>query len=307
MLFSVEDTGVGIPAHEVPRIFEKFHRAHEQAGRSYEGTGIGLALTQELVKLHGGQMQVESTFGQGTNFTVLIPVGNAHLPQEQLSVEQAPTETGIFGKSIVEEAGRWAPVVQEDSSSDQSTSSPAVVPLRRSVWLPPSTAGSTVLIVDDNEDVRRFVKGVLMQCYSVVEAANGRDALTLIHNAQPDLIISDVMMPGSVNGFRLLKVLRASSSIPFIFVSAEASEKARLDGLQAGADDYLAKPFSPDELMARVHTLLDNGRMRKELEKRVREMSKDLLESEARFRYSYLDYKSNLDCFATCLLRVFSN
>lgn len=293
MVFSVQDTGIGIPAHEVPRIFENFHRAHDQKGRSFEGTGMGLALTQALVNLHGGKMEVESTFGHGTTFTVYIPVGKSHLPSNQVSTE-SNIEDNVrqYGKSIVDEAESWgdpnaqsdipADTIRTESSSSQSSN---VVSLSN-ILIPPSTRGSKVLIADDNEDMRRFVKGVLLQFYQVLEAPNGQVALAMAMEQQPDLILSDIMMPG-LDGFGLLKVLRSSPqtrSVPFVLLSAYAGDKARVDGLLAGADDYLAKPFSPKELIARVHTLLDNARMRVELEKRVREVSKDLIESEERFR-----------------------
>jgi CheY-like chemotaxis protein len=308
MLFIVQDTGTGIPAHEVHRIFENFHRAHDQKGRSFEGTGMGLALTQELVKLHGGKMEVESTFGQGTIFTVFIPVGNSHLPHSQISVDNpldAKKDDSIersYGESIVEEAQRWdsreplfdvedlAPTqVDLGVTATASTSSETNTALQTHIWIPPSSRGCTILVADDNEDMRRFVKGVLSQSYEVLEASNGQIAFAIAMEHQPDLILSDIMMPG-LDGFGLLKVLRSSPqtrSIPFVLLSANADETARVDGLVAGADDYLAKPFSPRELIARVHTLLDNARMRVELEKRVKEISKDLRESEERFRYVF--------------------
>jgi CheY-like chemotaxis protein len=300
MIFSVRDTGIGVPAHEIHRIFEKFHRAHNQKGRSFEGTGMGLSLTQELVNLHGGKMEVESAFGKGSTFSVYIPVGNSHLPENQLSIEPGgPVEDDKdvqYGQSIIDEAKRWAAQDQIDSlqplyssfitleSSSSSDSGNAV--LQSKVSFPPSTRGSRILVADDNEDMRRFVKGVLLQFYDVLEASNGQIALAMAIEQQPDLILSDIMMPG-LDGFGLLKVLRSSPqtrSIPFVLLSANAGDKARVEGLVAGADDYLAKPFSPKELIARVHTLLDNARMRVELEKRVKEVSKDLMDSEERFR-----------------------
>jgi DNA-binding response OmpR family regulator len=140
--------------------------------------------------------------------------------------------------------------------------------------------------VDDNADMRQFVKGVLLQFYGVLEASDGQFAWRLAIEQQPDLILSDVMMPG-LDGYALLKGLRSSPqtrSIPFVLLSANAGDKARIEGLVAGADDYLAKPFSPKELIARVHTLLENSRMRIALELRVKEVSKDLRDSEERFR-----------------------
>jgi CheY-like chemotaxis protein len=303
MLFIVSDTGTGIPGHEVHRIFENFHRAHDQKGRSFEGTGMGLALTQELVKLHDGKMEVESTFGQGSTFTVFIPVGNAHLPQAQISANANAFQEGdsqmLYGESIVDEARRWdareelfdpstsAPTEQPTTIADSTSSDgSANAALQSRIWVPPTSRGCTILVADDNEDMRRFVKGVLSHSYEVVEASNGRIAFSIAVDQQPDLILSDIMMPG-LDGFGLLKVLRSSPQtrqIPFVLLSANADETARIDGLVAGADDYLAKPFSPKELIARVHTLLDNARLRVELEKRVKEISKDLMESEERFR-----------------------
>lgn len=298
MLCTVQDTGIGIPAHEVHRIFENFHRAHNQKGRSFEGTGMGLALTQQLVNIHGGYMEVESIFGHGTTFIIYIPVGTSHLPQHQL-IESDTWDTGQYGQGIVEEAERWATfnahaseivvesgVAPPEYASGTTSSSESGNALPITVMIPPSTRGCRILVVDDSEDMRKFIKGVLLQFYDVLEAPNGRLALETAIERQPDLILSDVMMPG-LDGYGLLKVLRSSPqtrSIPFVLLSANAGDKARIEGLVAGADDYLAKPFSPKELVARVHTLLDNSRMRIALEKRVREVSKDLTESEERFR-----------------------
>jgi CheY-like chemotaxis protein len=304
MLFSVADTGTGIPTHEINRIFEKFHRVHDQKGRSYEGTGIGLALTQELVRLHGGKLEVESTYGRGTMFNVQLRIGNTHLPQEQLvrGPDFADLDTmnsRVYGQSIVEEAGRWAiKEPQSDSPagnpsggkafSTTSSDNHSALALQTGQWVPISSRGCRVLVADDNEDMRRYIKGVLVQFYDVVEASNGQDALAIAVSETPDLILSDVMMPG-LDGFGLLKVLRSSPetrSTPFILLSARAGEDARVEGLLAGADDYLAKPFNARELIARVHTHLDIARMRLELEKRVKERTKDLMESEARYRYA---------------------
>jgi CheY-like chemotaxis protein len=296
MLFTVEDTGIGIPAHEVHRIFENFHRAHNQKGRSFEGTGMGLALTQQLVNLHGGHMKVESTFGQGTSFIVYIPVGNSHLSPQQL-IESDIGEVGQYGRSIVDEAERWgvrdsAGLAVGQSSSEETSeatsSSDSVDVIQPTVVIPLSTRGCRILVVDDNEDMRQFIKEVLLQFYRVLEASDGQTAWQMAIEQQPDLILSDVMMPG-LDGYALLKGLRSSPqtrSIPFVLLSANAGAKARIEGLVAGADDYLAKPFSPKELIARVHTLLDSSRMRIALEKRVKEVSKDLRDSEERFRYS---------------------
>jgi CheY-like chemotaxis protein len=300
MLFSVQDSGTGIPSHEITRIFERFHRVHDQQGRSYEGTGIGLALTQELVKLHDGRLEVESTYGQGTKFTVSIRVGNSHIPQDMIyrgpDNEELLAASRGYGHGVVEEAGRWATSTDRHTGGAvdgvelvraMSTSSSDTVAMQANQWLPITSRGCRVLIADDNEDMRRYVKGVLLQFYEVIEAANGQEALSLAVQEKPDLILSDVEM-GALSGYGLLKVLRASSNtrmIPFILLSAQATEEARVKGLLAGADDYLAKPFNANELIARVHTHLDIARMRVQLEKRVTERTKDLMESQERARF----------------------
>lgn len=301
MLFSVQDSGCGIPSHEIHRIFEKFHRVHDQKGRSFEGTGIGLALTQELVKLHGGKLELESTYGQGTTFSVRIPIGNTHLPKTQLVRSDHPDMVYFsprsYGQSVVEEASQWA---ARDTSkegmrnnggalSTASSDTNSTVALQTSQWVPISSRGCRILIADDSEDMRRYVKGVLLQFYDVIEAPNGQEALSIAVQQAPDLIISDDSMP-SLGGLGLLKVIRSSPetrSIPFILLSAKAGEEARVEGLLAGADDYLAKPFNARELIARVHTHLDIARMRIELEKRVKEKTKDLMESETRYRLCF--------------------
>jgi DNA-binding response OmpR family regulator len=306
MVFSVQDTGTGIPSHEINRIFEKFHRVHDQKGRSYEGTGIGLALTQELVRLHGGQLDVESTYGLGTTFMIKVPIGNGHLPPDQLVTGKDYSDVGIvtprpYGQSVVEEADRWnndsnsntTTALVERPKSAASSETASTVGAGPTSMVPMSSRGCRVLVADDNDDMRRYVKGVLVQFYDVLEASTGQDALALALQEHPDLILSDIMMPG-LSGFGLLKVIRTSPetrTTPFILLSARAGEEARVEGLLAGADDYLAKPFSAKELIARVHTHLDIAKMRVELEKRVKERTKDLMESEERYRYKSFSLK----------------
>ena len=286
MLFSVADSGTGIPPHEINRVFDKFHRVHDQKGRSYEGTGIGLSLTQELVKLHGGKLEVESTYGLGTTFKIQIPVGNSHLPQDQLVRGEdlmSPRTELSYGHSMIEEATRWSNRESHEdrhegrANSIASSDTNSTVTLQTTQWVPISSRGCRILIADDNEDMRRYVKGVLLQFYDIIEAANGYEALALAVQEKPDLILSDIMMP-ELSGYGFLKVIRSSPetrSTPFILLTARAGDEARVEGLLAGADDYLVKPFHARELVARVHTHLDIARMRVELEKRVIERTKD--------------------------------
>ncbi|HZS76415.1 MAG TPA: ATP-binding protein [Ktedonobacteraceae bacterium] len=266
----VQDTGVGIPEEELSHLFERFYRVRNTRARTQEGSGIGLALVQELVRLHGGSIQVESRASEGTTFTVLIPCGYDHLPAERISATPTLTSTALGADPYVEEAIRWLPqpLQQIDSAPEEKGQS-------LSESLPFASISATtpaqllhLLVVDDNADMRDYLKRVLSSFYKVTLANDGDSALQLATSEKPDLIISDVMMPG-LDGFGLLSALRANPqtrSIPFILLSARAGEEAVLEGLQAGANDYLVKPFSARELLARVSVLLEVARLRKEVE-----------------------------------------
>jgi signal transduction histidine kinase len=272
---SVEDTGIGIPASEIPRLFERFYQVKGSQGRTLEGSGIGLSLVQELVKLHGGTVQVSSVEGQGTCFKVVIPTGYAHLPPDRVEASHSVPSTSITpsGNSkasgaspYVEEALWWLPETDEilNPSANPAEQSKGFSP---SYSHTPSSPSNRVLLVDDNADMRDYVKRLLSQRWQVETAANGAIALNLIQQQLPDLVLTDVMMP-EVDGFQLLKALRAdpvTQSIPIILLSARAGEEATVEGLEAGADDYLIKPFSARELMARVETQLQMSRLRQEL------------------------------------------
>ena len=239
---SVIDTGAGIPETELARVFERFHRIEGTPGRTYEGTGIGLALIQELVQLHGGQIAVTSTLGQGSRFDVDIPFGSAHLPPDRIGVADAADIAAFndeqrMGAAFVEEALRWLP--------------DAPLP---TVAVTSGPGRASILIADDNNDMRAYVQSLLAPYYSVRACADGEAAFALALAEPPDLLLSDVMMP-RLDGFQLLAQLRASDTlrhVPVILLSARAGEEARIEGLQAGADDYLAKPFAAAELLARV-------------------------------------------------------
>ncbi|KND04770.1 PAS domain S-box protein [Spizellomyces punctatus DAOM BR117] len=291
VIFAVEDTGTGIPSHEISRIFERFHRVDGQKGRSHEGSGIGLALTQELVRLHGGTVELRSVYGQGSTFSVFLPYGTSHLPQDRLSETNEDVSDYIieskrsYGYAMVEEAKRWLSLSDDDTAEHSSTadSTESSVP---SNTVPSTTRGSKVLLADDNSDMRRYVKTLLSKWWVVTDVADGQQALDAIKQEMPDIIVSDVMMP-VLDGYGLLKVIRSlpeSKMLPVILLSARAGEEARVDGLQLGADDYLEKPFSAKELVARVHTHLELGKLRVELERRVNERTRELAESEWRYK-----------------------
>jgi signal transduction histidine kinase len=262
VVLEVQDTGIGISASEIPRLFERFHRVKGAQGRTFEGSGIGLSLCEELVKLHGGTVQVSSVEGEGSCFRVLIPTGCAHLPADRIGATSTITSTAMGASPYVEEALQW--LTQEngvEAPKNQSGRKIAFSPAY------PRTPSSTrILLVDDNADMRDYVKRLLSERWQVETAANGALALNLIQQQLPDLVLTDVMMP-EVDGFQLLNALRAdpvTKSIPIILLSARAGEEATISGLAAGADDYLIKPFSARELIARVTTQLQMSRLRQE-------------------------------------------
>jgi signal transduction histidine kinase/DNA-binding response OmpR family regulator len=269
----VEDSGVGIPEAEIPRIFDRFHRIEGQAGRTLEGTGIGLALVNELVRLHGGSIVVQSRINVGTVVRVTLPFGSAHLPAEQVCETRGRVAPeGVVTAAFVEEALRWLP-------QDAPAGGPAV----GGVW-GTDTAIATdeaargagrprLLLADDNADMRDYVSRLLGAEYSVLAVADGEAALRAVQMSRPDLVLTDVMMP-RLDGFGLLAGIRgdpALRDLPVILVSARAGDEARVEGLDAGADDYLVKPFSALELLARVRTNLALARIRSQAAEQIRE------------------------------------
>lgn len=246
---TVQDTGTGIPIAELPKIFERFHRVEGAKSRTFEGSGIGLAIVQDMVKMHSGTIHVESTEGTGTLFRITIPKGHAHLSSDNLKPPAASTSTPSKAKEFIEEASRWIPDIANNTVH--------------------SDTKATVLVADDNADMRDYLNRVLLDHdYNVLTAANGREALQVIQARNPDLIISDIMMP-EMNGFELLKAVRqlkTGSRVPIIFLSARAGKEATVEGLAAGADDYLVKPFSSKELIARVRTQLAMVELKSDLE-----------------------------------------
>lgn len=275
---TVRDSGTGIPAEEMPRLFERFHRVENARGRTHEGSGIGLALVQELVKLHGGQITAESEPGRGTTFRVSLPLGSDHLLPSQIVKSQSLAATGVNANAYVEEALRWLPGEGPDAVSEE-------VPANSTAALeyhpPEPDAGEDrprVLVADDNADMRQYIVRLLAPAYQIEAVCDGAKALASAKAAPPDLILTDVMMP-QLDGFGLLREIRMDAStrnIPVIMLSARAGEESRVIGMEAGADDYLVKPFSSRELLARVGAHLQMARLR-------REANEALAQSHARF------------------------
>jgi PAS domain S-box-containing protein len=263
---SVKDTGIGIGEEELPRIFERFHRVEGAQGRSIEGSGIGLALVHELVTLHAGNVGVKSRLGHGSEFTITLPMGElAHSDPAARNLER-PAPKSTTAATFVEEAIRWLPVDTGGESHDAPTT-PAVGP------------NGHIMLAEDNADMRTYLRRLLATHGFTVEAVgDGEAALAAARRRPPDLIVSDAMMP-HIDGFELLAQWRADArlkAIPFVLLSARAGEESRVEGLNAGADDYLTKPFAQAEFVARVTGTLNRSRSRRE---------DTLRESEQRYRF----------------------
>ena len=254
-VLDVSDTGIGVPAHEQPRLFERFHRVENTQARTHEGTGIGLALVKELVNFHGGQIEVCSEPAKGSRFTVRIPFGTSHLAPDRIKAARMLSSTATGPSVYVGEAQRWLPQADPCEEAPQ-----------------PALSGTRVLLADDNADMREYVSRLLRPGYEVIAVTDGEAALAAVRHQPVDLILSDVMMP-KLGGFELLEAVRADprlASIPVILLSARAGEEATVEGLEAGADDYLVKPFSARELLARVTGTLALARTRRELNEKLR-------------------------------------
>jgi signal transduction histidine kinase len=273
----VSDTGCGVAADDLPRLFERFFRGRPSKARTHEGSGIGLSLVQELVKLHGGTIEARSQVGIGTTITLRIPRGHAHLPPERIGPVRTQERAGIGALPFVEEALGWlpdrAPAPRDPDSRDPATQEIAAAnPSPEAAQTDLSQA--RVLVVDDNADIRGYLTRLLGERWQVETASDGAAALEHIRDRVPDLVIADVMMP-VMDGFGLLRAIRASDTfpkLPVMLLSARAGEEASSEGLRAGADDYVIKPFSARELLARVETRLTQARLHA-AERRARELA----------------------------------
>ncbi|MFN8489360.1 MAG: ATP-binding protein [Caldilineaceae bacterium] len=252
----VRDTGVGIPPEALPHLFERFYRVAGAQARTQEGSGIGLALVQELVRLHSGTVEVNSQVGEGSAFYVTIPTGEAHLPADRVNATRTLQSTALNAMPYVEEALRWLPV--QDAALEREQVNEMVSAPR----LPPSTPHATrskrILIADDNADLREYLARLLKPWYTVELVGDGTAALQALHHQLPDLVLADIMMP-RLDGLELLHALRQQEetrNLPVILLSARAGEANSIEGLASGADDYLVKPFSAAELLARIDARL---------------------------------------------------
>jgi len=280
---TVRDTGVGVPAAEVGRLFERFHRVEGAHARTYEGSGIGLALTQELVHLHGGTIRAESVEGQGTTFVVRLPLGAAHLPPEHIQTPDASRPTATGAAAYLAEAERWAPdgavgVVATRLADPLAADHPALPGSGNHGARPRANGDATqrarIVLADDNADMRAYLGRLLGDQYDIETTTNGAEALAAIQRQAPDLVLADIMMP-ELDGFGLLQAVRGDPQVralPVILLSARAGEEAVIEGLNAGADDYLIKPFSARELLSRVAARLEIAQARRQTLARAQQL-----------------------------------
>ena len=251
-VLTVRDTGVGIPDAEMPRLFERFHRIEGQPSRTFEGSGIGLALVQELARQIGGEISAESRVGEGTAFSVTVPLGHGHLAPDRIRPAPASDARPQYAHAYVEEAMSWLPDADVPTTgirADLTEDSAGEVGIDDHV---------RVLIADDNADMRAYLRRLLDDRCEVETVADGAAAWRAIRARKPDLLITDVMMP-VLDGVGLVDRIRNDpdlSDLSVIMLSARAGEESRLEGVAAGADDYLAKPFSARDLLARVRAAI---------------------------------------------------
>ncbi len=250
VLIKIRDTGIGIPESEIPKLFDRFYQVDSSQTREYEGSGLGLALTKELVELHHGTITVESSVSNPktgkagwTEFTIELPRGEYHLTEDEILRKPETIESHDLPEP--EEIEMPVPVKKEIKEIDDN-----------------KTDKTIVLIVEDNKDVRKYVKEILAQDYCVEEAMNGEQGVRKAETIIPDLIISDIMMP-KMDGNQLTRILKNEEKtchIPIILLTARGEQESRIEGLETGADDYLTKPFDTDELKVRIKNLIENRR-----------------------------------------------
>lgn len=289
-LLKVRDTGIGIRPDQIPYLFERFRQADGSASRSHEGSGLGLALVKELVELHGGKVSVDSTYGEGTLFTIWLQVGRTHLLPNQVLEIPAEIEAS---RAVVELADIEAEISQDDAVQDVRSVEipmPPVVP--QPAVTKPVQQSATILVVDDNPDLRNYVSRVLQQAgYQIILARNGAEGFQMTRSHRPQLIVTDLMMP-LVSGTEMIYMVRQEEELrgtPIILLTAKADEESRIEGVEKGADAYLSKPFNDRELLAEVRNLL----ALKENERKVAELNTYLTESVLkRFLPSALVHKA---------------
>ena len=267
----VADSGTGIAEADLPHLFERFHRIDQARSRSQEGSGIGLALVHQMIGLHGGAIAADSVVGQGTTFTVRLPLGSAHLPAGRLAPQPPRPGPGGNAAPYVLEALCWSPAGGDrlppawtDPGAGQPLTGDDPAAAALAAPGPPDGAPCRVLVAGGHADMSEYLRRLLSPAYLVHAVGGGESALAAARAEHPDLVISEVMMPG-MDGLALLSALRrdqATATIPVMLLSARAGQDATVEGLDAGSGGYLAQPFTAGELVARVRSTVELSRLR---------------------------------------------
>lgn len=238
---SISDNGQGIAPDKLEHIFNRFYQVDDTISREQEGTGIGLAIVKEMVTLHKGKIEVESTVGKGTTFTIYLPLESAVLKPDEIKTEKNPGSDIVHAKHILQKTDKRETIDAVPAEENENESKPIL------------------LIVEDNPDMRTFIRGFFNEDFKILEAGDGHNGLKIAADIIPDLIISDVMMP-KMDGYKFCQKIKTderTSHIPVILLTARASKESRMEGLETGADDFITKPFDGEELQVRVKNLID--------------------------------------------------
>jgi signal transduction histidine kinase/DNA-binding response OmpR family regulator len=245
---TIADTGPGIPPEQLSHIFERFYQSATTHEYNRKGTGIGLAIAKELVELHHGEIQVKSEQGKGTEFTIRLPMGDTHLEPDEIDhAPETPAEKTEPGKIPAHYIDMIEPAAENGAAEEEPAGSEG------------EEEKNIILVVEDSRDVRDYIRNSIESLYKVVEAKDGSEGISKAREIIPDLIISDIMMPGA-DGYELCKELKnavETSHIPIVLLTAKASEENILEGIEVGADDYITKPFNTKILLARIKNLID--------------------------------------------------
>ncbi len=258
---AISDTGIGIPKEKIEKIFDRFYQVESCLTKTFEGTGIGLSLTKELVELHKGKINVESEVGKGTTFKVFLPMGKKHLHPDEIVKNENDKENidTLESEETVEiSSSILGSVIEKDDSKQKPKNEFNEIELKPNQ----KTEKPLLLVIEDNDEVRKFIIDILKPDYKITQAIDGEEGLSKAYDTIPELIISDVMMP-KLDGNQLCMKLKSdtrTSHVPLILLTAKSSISDKIEGLKTGADDYIMKPFEESELKARIKNLLEQRR-----------------------------------------------
>jgi signal transduction histidine kinase/DNA-binding response OmpR family regulator len=281
-LVKISDTGIGIPKEKLSRIFDRFFQVDDSSGRAFGGSGIGLSLVKELVDLHKWKIELESEVSRGTSFIISIPLSDNYLSDHQKVLDESSNhlkDDNNKQNEIIDEESSYTKTADNLTNYFRSELELTTITSEKSKTIP------TMLIVEDSEDIREYIKSLLLKDYKIVEAENGETGLKVASETEPDIIISDIMMPG-MDGMEFCKKIKtdlATSHIPVILLTAKVSQESKIEGFETGADDYVTKPFSSKELIVRIKNLLKQRQTLKE------KFSKEIVFQPDEVTVNYLD------------------